>query len=115
MMRLVRPATRASELLIAQGLLLARPRRVPVVRAGDVHTPAPPRAASPYRFALSPNSPDLSVFPRRLWARATAEAMGELADAELDYPADSRGPAGVRVAVGGYLSRVRRGGGGGGH
>jgi GntR family transcriptional regulator/MocR family aminotransferase len=34
--------------------------------------------------------------------------MGELADAELDYPADSRGPVGVRDALVGYLSRVRR-------
>jgi GntR family transcriptional regulator / MocR family aminotransferase len=68
----------AYEQLIAQGILLSRPRQVPVVRAGQTPTPAPPRPAPRHRFALSPNAPDLSRFPRRLWLRATAEAMREL-------------------------------------
>lgn len=98
----------AYEQLIAQGFLLSRPRQVPVVRAGEARRPAPPRPATRYRFVLSPNAPDLSLFPRRLWLQATAEAMRELPDTELDYPADSRGAVNFRTALVGYLSRVRR-------
>jgi GntR family transcriptional regulator/MocR family aminotransferase len=57
---------------------------------------------------LSPNAPDLSRFPRRRWLRATAEAMRDLPDTDLDYPADPRGAVGLRAALVGYLSRVRR-------
>ena len=98
----------AYEQLIAQGFLVSRPRQVPVVRAGEARRPAPPRPAPRSRFVLSPNAPDLSLFPRRLWLRATAEAMRDLPDTELDYPADSRGAANLRTALVGYLSRVRR-------
>jgi GntR family transcriptional regulator / MocR family aminotransferase len=98
----------AYEQLIAQGFLLSRPRQVPLVRAGQTPKPAPPRPPPRYRFALSPNAPDLSRFPRRLWLRATAEAMRELPDTELDYPADARGAMQLRTALVGYLSRVRR-------
>jgi GntR family transcriptional regulator / MocR family aminotransferase len=97
----------AYEQLIAQGFLLSRPRQAPVVRAGAARRPAPPRPAARYRFPLSPNAPDLSLFPRRLWLRATAEAMRDLPDGELDYPADSRGAVDLRAALAGYLSRVR--------
>jgi GntR family transcriptional regulator/MocR family aminotransferase len=98
----------AYDQLIAQGFLVSRPRQVPVVRAGVVTRPPPPRPASPYRFVLSPNAPDLSLFPRRLWLQATAEAMRDLPNTELDYPADSRGAAELRAALADYLSRVRR-------
>ncbi len=98
----------AYEQLTAQGFLVSRPRQVPVVRAGEARRPAPPRPPARYRFALSPNAPDLSLFPRRLWLRATAEAMRDLPDSELDYPADPQGAANLRTALVGYLSRVRR-------
>jgi GntR family transcriptional regulator/MocR family aminotransferase len=98
----------AYEQLVAQGFLVARPRQVPVVRAGEARRPAPPRPATRYRYALSPNAPDLSRFPRRPWVRATAGVMRDLPDAELDYPADPRGAAGLRTALVGYLARVRR-------
>jgi GntR family transcriptional regulator/MocR family aminotransferase len=98
----------AYDQLAAQGLLLSRPRRAPLVRADHLTVPPPPREKSGYRYVLSPNSPDLSLFPRHLWTRATAEAMRELADVELDYPDDSRGAISVRAALIGYLSRVRR-------
>jgi GntR family transcriptional regulator/MocR family aminotransferase len=98
----------AYEQLAAQGFLLSRARTVPVVRAGDVRLPAPPRQPpSRYRYVLSPNAPDLSLFPRRAWARATAEVMRELPDSELEYPADPRGAANLRAALVAYLSRVR--------
>jgi GntR family transcriptional regulator / MocR family aminotransferase len=98
----------AYEQLIAQGFLVSRPRQAPVVRAGEAPRPAPPRAMPRYRFVLSPNAPDLSLFPRHLWLRATAEAMRDLPSTELDYPADPRGAAELRTALAGYLSRVRR-------
>jgi GntR family transcriptional regulator / MocR family aminotransferase len=78
------------------------------VCAGEFSSPAPPPPASPYRFVLSPNAPDLGLFPRRLWLQATAESMRELPNHELDYPADWRGPVRLRTALAGYLSRVRR-------
>src|SRR6266550_6822804 len=97
----------AYEQLIAQGFLISRPRQVPIVRAAEARRPALPRPAARYRFVLSPNAPDLSLFPRRLWLQATAEAMRDLPDTELGYPADSRGPVNLRAALAGYLSRVR--------
>jgi GntR family transcriptional regulator/MocR family aminotransferase len=98
----------AYEQLVAQGFLASRARQVPVVRAGEVRTPAPPPPAPRYRFNLGPNAPDLGLFPRRLWVRATAEAMRELPDSELDYPADSRGALSLRSALAAYLGRARR-------
>jgi GntR family transcriptional regulator / MocR family aminotransferase len=98
----------AYEQLIAQGFLISRPRQVPVIRAREARRPAPPRPAARYRFMLSPNAPDLSLFPRQLWRQATAEVMRDLPDTELDYPADARGAATLRTALVDYLSRVRR-------
>lgn len=97
----------AYDQLIAQGFLVSRPRQVPVVRAETAARPPPPRPAPRYRYMLSPNAPDLSLFPRRLWLQATAEAMRDLPSAELDYPPDPQGTAGLRTALAGYLSRVR--------
>jgi GntR family transcriptional regulator/MocR family aminotransferase len=98
----------AYQQLIAQGLLRSRPRKAPIVCVPEIPAPAPPRPTSPYRFVLNPNAPDLSLFPRRLWLQATADAMRDLPDTELDYPADPRGAANLRAALVGYLSRVRR-------
>jgi GntR family transcriptional regulator / MocR family aminotransferase len=98
----------AYEQLIAQGFLDARPRQVPVVRAAAAPAPAPRRPASRYRFVLNPTVPDLSLFPRRLWVQATADVMRELPNSELDYPADPRGAVNLRLALAGYLPRVRR-------
>jgi GntR family transcriptional regulator / MocR family aminotransferase len=98
----------AYEQLSAQGFLLSRARRAPIVSAVEAPPPAPPRPTPRYRLVLSPNAPDLGLFPRRLWLRATAETMRELPDGELDYPPDSRGPASLRATLIGYLSRVRR-------
>jgi GntR family transcriptional regulator/MocR family aminotransferase len=98
----------AYEQLTAQGVLLSRPRAVPVVRAVLRPAPAPRRPPPSGRFVLSPNAPDFGLFPRRLWLRATAETLRELPDAELGYPPDSRGPERLRAALAGYLARVRR-------
>jgi GntR family transcriptional regulator / MocR family aminotransferase len=98
----------AYDQLAAQGFLLSRARQVPVVRASYARGPAAAAPAARHRFVLTPNAPDLALFPRRLWQRATADVLRELPDSELDYPGDSRGPAGLRAALVGYLSRVRR-------
>jgi GntR family transcriptional regulator / MocR family aminotransferase len=98
----------AYEQLIAQGFLIARPRQVPVVQAMTAAPPAVPRPTVRYRFALSPNAPDLSLFPRRQWLQATAGVMRDLPDAELGYPADPKGAASLRMALIGYLARARR-------
>jgi GntR family transcriptional regulator/MocR family aminotransferase len=98
----------AYEQLAAQGFLLSYPRKAPIVCAGASLPLAPSRPVMRYRLVLSPNAPDLSLFPRRLWLQATAEAMRELPDKELDYPGDWRGPVDLRAALVGYLSRVRR-------
>jgi GntR family transcriptional regulator/MocR family aminotransferase len=94
--------------LTAQGLLLVRPRRAPTVCAAVTAPQSPAQPISRYRFVLNPTVPDLSLFPRRLWQRATAETMRELPDEELDYPGDPRGAINLRAALVGYLSRVRR-------
>ena len=44
----------------------------------------PPRRAA-VRFDFTPTTPDVSLFPRRQWARAVARAAAEAPDAELDY------------------------------
>jgi GntR family transcriptional regulator/MocR family aminotransferase len=98
----------AYQQLTAQGFLLSRPRQLPVVQAAAAPRAAPPRPMARYRFVLNPNAPDLSLFPRGLWLRSTAEVMRDLPDTELDYPADPRGPVELRAALVGYLSRVRR-------
>lgn len=98
----------AYEQLAAQGLLITRSRQVPVVRTGQLRRSAATRPAPRYRFVANPNAPDLSLFPRRAWLRATAEVMRELPDDELDYPTEPGGPLALRSALAGYLARVRR-------
>jgi GntR family transcriptional regulator/MocR family aminotransferase len=98
----------AYEQLSAQGFLRSHPRKAPCVCAEAIPPMEPPRPSSRYRFVLNPTAPDLSLFPRRLWSQATAEAMRELPDNELDYLTDLRGAASLRTVLVGYLSRVRR-------
>lgn len=98
----------AYEQLGAQGFLLPRPRAVPVVRAGSAHVAVQSSVVHRRRFELSPNAPDLRMFPRRQWLRATADVMRDLPDVDLDYPQDKAGGPELRAALAGYLTRVRR-------
>ena len=95
------------EQLASEGYLEVNPRTAPVVAAVAAAAPAPPdpRPAS-WRFDFDPVSPDVSLFPRRAWARAVERALRTAPDATLDY-ADHRGRAELRVALSGYLARVR--------
>jgi GntR family transcriptional regulator/MocR family aminotransferase len=58
------------------------------------------------RFDFTPTTPDVSLFPRRQWARAIAHAVTEAPDAELDY-GSGLGSRALREALAGYLGRVR--------
>jgi GntR family transcriptional regulator/MocR family aminotransferase len=79
-----------------------------VVAAGPAAQPAaeeaPRRAAA--RFDFTPTTPDVSLFPRRQWARAAARAAAAAPDADLDY-GSGFGSLALRDALAGYLGRVR--------
>ncbi|HEX8803641.1 MAG TPA: PLP-dependent aminotransferase family protein, partial [Acidimicrobiales bacterium] len=68
------------------------------------------RAAGPAPAALMhdfrPGLPDLGLFPRGAWARATRAALASMPDTELGYT-DPAGLPRLRAALAGYLGRVR--------
>jgi len=55
---------------------------------------------------LRPGWPDLSAFPRRVWAAATREVLQDLPDADLGY-SEPWGPWELRRQLASYLVRVR--------
>ena len=100
--------TDAYEQLTAEGWLAARRGAGTVVAAGPAaQAPAPeaPRRTA-VRFDFTPTTPDVSLFPRRAWARAIARVAASAPDAELDY-GSGLGSAPLREALAGYLGRVR--------
>jgi GntR family transcriptional regulator / MocR family aminotransferase len=99
--------TDAYEQLAAEGYLEVIERSAPVVAAVVATAPAlrePPPLS--WRFDFDAVSPDVSLFPRRAWARAVERALRSAPDAALDY-ADHRGRPELRVALTAYLARVR--------
>ncbi len=100
--------TDAYEQLTAEGWLAARRGAGTVVAVAHAAEPpateAPRRAA--VRFDFTPTTPDVSLFPRRQWARAVARAAAEAPDTELDY-GSGLGSRALREALAGYLGRVR--------
>ena len=100
--------TDAYEQLTAEGWLAARRGAGTVVAAAPAAEPAPPEAPrrAAVRFDFTPTTPDVSLFPRRQWARAIAHAAAEAPDAELDY-GSGLGSRALREALAGYLGRVR--------
>ncbi len=69
--------------------------------------PGPPAGRPPPpRFDFFPGHPDLSAFPRAMWARATRDALRELPDAAFGY-GDPRGLRELRVAIADHLARAR--------
>ena len=100
--------TDAYEQLVAEGWLAARRGAGTVVAAEPADEPArteAPRRAR-VRFDFTATTPDVSLFPRRLWARAIARAAAAAPDAELDY-GSGFGSLPLREALAGYLGRVR--------
>jgi GntR family transcriptional regulator/MocR family aminotransferase len=100
--------TDAYEQLTAEGWLAARRGAGTTVAAAPAAEP--PRGAAPrraaVRFDFTATTPDVSLFPRRQWARAVARAAAEAPDAELDY-GSGFGSLALREALAGYLGRVR--------
>ena len=100
--------TDAYEQLTAEGWLAARRGAGTVVAAAAAAEP--PRAEAPrraaVRFDFTSTTPDVSLFPRRQWARAIARAAADAPDAELDY-GSGFGSLALREALAGYLGRVR--------
>jgi GntR family transcriptional regulator / MocR family aminotransferase len=82
-------------------------------RVNDVAAPAAGEAPVPAAAAGPPLShdfraglPDLSLFPRAAWVRATREALATMPDAELGYSPPAGLPR-LRAALAAYLARVR--------
>jgi GntR family transcriptional regulator / MocR family aminotransferase len=104
----------AYEQLAAEGYLLARrgsgtrvaPRAQAVV--GNGAKPAGPLPVPPpvEGIDLFPGAPDLTLFPRRAWARSLRRALAELPDARLTY-GEFGGTTELRVALAEQLGRVR--------
>jgi len=96
--------------LEAQGYLEVMPRRPPVV--ADVAGARPAAAVAEDadvtqpRFDMTPTTPDVTLFPRRLWASALATAVREAPAAALDY-GDSRGSFPLRKTLADELGRTR--------
>ncbi len=73
---------------------------------GEVRAAAPGEAAPPPTHDFRTGLPDLSLFPRAAWARATRAALVSMPDAELGYVPPAGLPR-LRASVAGYLGRVR--------
>jgi GntR family transcriptional regulator/MocR family aminotransferase len=58
------------------------------------------------RFDATATAPDLSAFPRRVWATALRRVLADMPDAALDY-GDPRGDDVLRAELAAYLVRVR--------
>lgn len=100
----------AYEHMITAGYLVALPGSGTVVAGGSVPsapTPVPPRPDRPPVIVdFGAGVPDLALFPRSRWLRATRTAMAVLPDALLGY-GDPRGLGDLRNALIDYLARVR--------
>jgi GntR family transcriptional regulator/MocR family aminotransferase len=95
------------EQLAAEGYLEVAERSAPLVAPVVASAPAPAEPSWPsWRFDFDPVSPDVSLFPRRAWARAVERSLRRAPDGALDY-GDHRGNAALRTALSAYLGRVR--------
>jgi GntR family transcriptional regulator / MocR family aminotransferase len=72
----------------------------------EVRAAVPGEAAPPPTHDFRAGLPDLSLFPRAAWARATRAALVAMPDAELGYLPPAGLPR-LRASVAGYLGRVR--------
>jgi GntR family transcriptional regulator / MocR family aminotransferase len=94
--------------LEAQGFLSIAARSSPVVASVErvVRDPAVHTPESTPRFDLIPTTPDVTLFPRRLFASALAEAARTAPVATLDY-GDPAGLAELRLALADHLGLTR--------
>jgi GntR family transcriptional regulator / MocR family aminotransferase len=99
----------AYDQLLAEGYLASRPGSGTVVNArSEAKSPVRPAAPDQARIRVDfrPGLPDLGLFPRAAWLRATRTALQTLPDELLGY-ADPRGLPELREALADYLGRVR--------
>jgi GntR family transcriptional regulator/MocR family aminotransferase len=95
--------------LAAQGFLASRAKAAPeVAYVASVSAPAPRQAVAPRppRFDLTPTTPDLTLFPRRRWLSAYAEALRSGPIAAFDY-VEPRGERELREVLADQLGRTR--------
>jgi GntR family transcriptional regulator/MocR family aminotransferase len=100
----------AYEQLVAEGYLATTPGSGTVVHGGAVPHPhrrdIEPRTQRTIEADFSAGVPDLALFPRSRWSRATRAALQTIPDERLGY-ADTRGLPELRHALIDYLARVR--------
>jgi len=93
--------------LTGEGYLQTAPRAAPVVASVGGVAPAATEPAPPtWRYDFAATTPDVSLFPRHSWVRATQRALAAAPDRALDY-SDHRGRIELRTALASYLARVR--------
>ncbi len=99
----------AYDQLIAEGYLLSRHGSGTVVNAtgqGAVRRSPQPSESVPVIVDFRPGLPDLDLFPRAAWLRATRVALQTVPRDDLGYT-DPRGLLPLRQALADYLARVR--------
>jgi len=99
----------AYDQLLAEGYLAARPGSSTIVNATTARRHAADRrspARSPVVVDFQPGRPDLDLFPRSAWLRATRRALAVMPSNDLGY-IDPRGLIQLREALADYLGRVR--------
>ena len=98
----------AYDQLISEGYLLSRRGAGTVVNdaRGRAVPARPPAHPTPVEIDFRPALPDLDLFPRDAWLRATRTALHTLPRDDLSYR-DPRGLPVLRHALAGHLARVR--------
>jgi GntR family transcriptional regulator / MocR family aminotransferase len=99
----------AYDQLVAEGYLDSRHGSGTIVNAtaqGAAQRVPPPSERATVAIDFRPGLPDLDLFPRAAWLRATRAALQTMPRDDLSY-ADPRGLPGLRQALADYLARVR--------
>ncbi len=101
-------AVEAYEQLIAEGYLTSRPGGA--TRVADRVVPAHRERRGPepvgYRFDFRPGRPEVGEFPRSTWLRSLRRVLADAPADRLGY-LDGYGVPELRIALAGYLNRVR--------
>jgi GntR family transcriptional regulator/MocR family aminotransferase len=93
--------------LAAEGYLAMLPRQAPRVVGVGAAPPLPEEPTRPrWDIDFIATTPDVELFPRRAWIRATERALRDAPNEALDY-GDHRGRIELRRALSAYLGRVR--------
>ncbi len=102
---------RAYEQLAAEGYLSLRARARPMVaatgRQPETPTSGPDVHVAGMRYVLRPDLPDLGLFPRTDWLRASRRSLERAADLDLAY-GEPLGSLALRARLAPFLARTRR-------